>query len=561
MDLEHEFDSVDDDEDEETDEDFIDIQALVQQAGRSRQIQESDLQAILATADEEQAERLYEQLQKAGTRIVSKDGRTVDDLSDNSGLLELEEDEEESAPSGYHIEGEEDPVHTYLKEIGQVQLLTAEQEIWLATRFAAASALEGLTSQVLETNGQENSHALTILANYNYLLTGWQRAKDAAQEIDVELPDLSLLIREAQQLRHKWNSSSPSYLRHYLNEGRWSELDEWTDLAKAVFVIFTAFYLMPLDLSDKLCDYYIEEHELPPVQIFERWLGQDEHALKSNEFEIYLLAEDAKDHLTQANLRLVVAVAKKYMGRGIQFQDLVQEGNVGLLRAVEKFDHVKGYKFSTYATWWIRQAVSRAIADQARTIRVPVHMVDTINRVKRGQRELTQRLGREPSDEELAQDAGYLTAEELLEIQHYLQTGEPIDPLLYRKWRQATKKIRDIQRLSQPIVPLDTPLNQGQSQSTRLVDILPDERSPEPEDLASSQLLREQVRNALEFLSDRERQVLEMRFGLKDGKDHTLEEVGKEFGVTRERIRQIEAKALRKLRHPSRSKILRDHLG
>ncbi|MGD2079006.1 MAG: sigma-70 factor domain-containing protein, partial [Chloroflexota bacterium] len=258
MDLEHEFDSVDDDEDEETDEDFIDIQALVQQAGRSRQIQESDLQAILATADEEQAERLYEQLQKAGTRIVSKDGRTVDDLSDNSGLLELEEDEEESAPSGYHIEGEEDPVHTYLKEIGQVQLLTAEQEIWLATRFAAASALEGLTSQVLETNGQENSHALTILANYNYLLTGWQRAKDAAQEIDVELPDLSLLIREAQQLRHKWNSSSPSYLRHYLNEGRWSELDEWTDLAKAVFVIFTAFYLMPLDLSDKLCDYYIE---------------------------------------------------------------------------------------------------------------------------------------------------------------------------------------------------------------------------------------------------------------------------------------------------------------
>jgi RNA polymerase primary sigma factor len=563
MDLEQELNSADSDEAEDAEQQFIDIQALVQQAGRSRQIKESDLQVILATADEEQAERLYEQLQRVGTRIVSKDGRTVDDLSDNSGLLELEleEDIQGAVERSYADDSEEDPVHTYLKEIGQVQLLTAEQEIWLATRLAAASTLEGLTSQVLDTNGHENGHVLTVLANYDYLLASWQQAADAAGEIDIELPDLSLIIREAQQLRHQWNSSSPSYLRHYLNDGRWSELDEWSALARAVFAIFTAVYLMPLDLSDQLCDYYIEEHDLPSAETFERWLGQDEHALKSNEFEIYLLAEDAKDHLTQANLRLVVAVAKKFMNRGIQFQDLVQEGNVGLLRAVEKFDHVRGFKFSTYATWWIRQAVSRAIADQSRTIRVPVHMVDTINRINRAQRRLTQTLGREPTDEELAQDAGYLTAEELTQIKHYTDTGEPIDPLLYRKWRQATKKIRDIQRLSQPTVSFDQPLNPGQSQSTNLVDILPDEKSPEPEDIASNQLLREQVRNALENLSDRERQVLEMRFGLKDGKDHTLEEVGREFGVTRERIRQIEAKALRKLRHPSRSKILRDHLG
>jgi RNA polymerase primary sigma factor len=560
MDLEREFDDIDD-ESEENDEEFIDIQALVQQAGRSRQINESDLQAILATADEEQADRLYEQLQRVGTRIVSKDGQTVDDLSDNTGLLELEleEDIEEAAERSYSDEAEEDPVHTYLKEIGQVQLLTAEQEIWLATRLAAASALEELTAQVLDTNGHENGHALTVLANYDSLLLGWQRAGEAAQRIDVELPDLSLVIREAQKLRHKWNSSSPSYLRHYLNDGRWGEMEEWGELAKAIFDIFTALYLMPLDLSDQLCDYYIEQHDLPPATTFERWLGRDEHALKSNEFEIYLLAEEAKNHLTRANLRLVVAVAKKYMGRGIQFQDLVQEGNVGLLRAVEKFDHVKGFKFSTYATWWIRQAVSRAIADQARTIRIPVHMVDTINRVNRSQRDLTQRLAREPSDEELAQDVGYLSAEELDEIQHFLETAEPIDPLLYRKWRQATSKIRNIRRISQPTTSLDQPLNADQS--TQWVDVLPDETIPEPEDIASSQLLREQVRNALEFLSDRERQVLEMRFGLQDGKDHTLEEVGKEFGVTRERIRQIEAKALRKLRHPSRSKILRDHLG
>ncbi|HSG17051.1 MAG TPA: sigma-70 family RNA polymerase sigma factor, partial [Anaerolineae bacterium] len=208
----------------------------------------------------------------------------------------------------------------------------------------------------------------------------------------------------------------------------------------------------------------------------------------------------------------------------------------------------------------IRQAVSRAIADQARTIRIPVHMVETINRIIRAQRDMTQRLAREPTDEELAHELGYLTTEEFGQISNYLKTAEPIDPLLFRKWRQATGKIRNIRRVSQDTVSLEQPIRQGDP-TTQFVDILPDDTIPEPEDIASKQLLREQVRNALEFLSDRERQVLEMRFGLKDGKDHTLEEVGREFGVTRERIRQIEAKALRKLRHPSRSRVLRDHLG
>ncbi len=411
----------------------------------------------------------------------------------------------------------------------------------------------------MEANERENIHARTITASYQALLESWQRATQASEVINVSLPDLSLVIREAQGLRQSWHSSSPSYLRHYLNEGDWGQAEEWSDLAKSVFAIFTSVYLMPTDLSNKICDFYIEQQELPSIDLFNGWLQADEIALKYNEFMIYHLAEEAKTHLTRANLRLVVSVAKRYMGRGIQFLDLVQEGNVGLLRAVEKFDHRKGYKFSTYATWWIRQAVSRAIADQARTIRIPVHMVETINRIVRTQREMVQELSREPTAEELALEMDYLSPEETEQVKNALQSGEPIDPILYRKWSQATTKIRNILRISQEPLPLELPV--GNEQSTQLGDFIPDDSIDEPVDVASRQLLREQVRNVLKFLSDRERQVLEMRFGLKDGRDHTLEEVGREFGVTRERIRQIEAKALRKLRHPSRSKPLRDYLG
>lgn len=561
MDFDPELENVENLQENEGEPQAIDIEALVKKARRSRQIEEADVQSILASADEEQADRLYEQLQRLGIRIVSDTGETIEDMSDPTGLLEaeLEEEDDEDETRPYVSDAEDDPVHTYLKEIGQVSLLTAEQEIWLATQLAAATILERLTSRVMDDNGQESIHTRTILANYQSLLESWIQADEASQAIKVELPDLSLVIREAQQLRQSWQSSSPSYLRHYLNDGEWGQGEKWSDLAKSVFAIFTALYLMPIDLSDQVCDYYMENHDLPSQETFQEWLSQDEIALKYNEFMIYHLAEEAKDQLTRANLRLVVSVAKRYMGRGIQFQDLVQEGNVGLLRAVEKFDHTKGFKFSTYATWWIRQAVSRAIADQARTIRIPVHMVETINRIGRAQRDMVQQLLRDPTDEELAQELGYLTAEELEQVKRARVDGEPIDPLLYRKWRQATGKIRNIRRISQPTISLEQPVRP--EESTQLVDFIEDESIPEPVDAASKQLLREQVRNVLEFLSDRERQVLEMRFGLKDGKDHTLEEVGREFGVTRERIRQIEAKALRKLRHPSRSKMLRDYLS
>ena len=270
-----------------------------------------------------------------------------------------------------------------------------------------------------------------------------------------------------------------------------------------------------------------------PVRMYLKEIGRINLLTSEEEYEYALQVEegneDAKRILAESNLRLVVSIAKRYVGRGMAFLDLIQEGNIGLMKAVEKFNPSKGYKFSTYATWWIRQAITRAIADQARTIRVPVHMVETINKLARVQRQLTQELNREPTDKELADKLGI-----------------------------TEEKVREVVKISQEPVSLETPI--GEEDDSHLGDFVPDERMMSPEEYATAELLKEELSSVLETLTEREEKVLKLRFGLDDGQCRTLEEVGQIFGVTRERIRQIEAKALRKMRHPSRSKKLKDFL-
>jgi RNA polymerase primary sigma factor len=414
----------------------------------------------------------------------------------------------------------DDPVRMYLREIGRVSLLTGEREVELAMAMERGEYLRGLKSRLRVASGSPPPAELVGLEIFRSFQQGWLHVEELLSAVGaLDVSDrqrcLNMVLPITQFPEHAIATASErlSLSPEALEESLRCRNVEWG--------------LLPPQIRDLLRHSAV--HPWPDEAYLLDLLQVDVTDLERRWERTIQDGEAAKVALTEANLRLVVSVAKKYVGRGMSMLDLIQEGNLGLIRAVEKFQHHKGFKFSTYATWWIRQAITRAIADQARTIRIPVHMVETINRLIRTSRRLQQELGREPTSEEIG-----------LEME--------LD----------ADRVREIIKISQEPVSLEMPI--GEEEDSNLGDFIEDNKILAPADAASRKMLKEQMDDVLGTLSDRERQVLAMRFGLDDGRTRALEEVGKAFGVTRERIRQIEAKALRKLRHPSRSKKLKDYL-
>jgi RNA polymerase primary sigma factor len=476
-------------------------------------------------------------------------------VDENEG--EEEETSTQSSPSTQSVLNiPDDPVRLYLREIGHIDLLESDHELWLAARMKAQKLVEGLRKELIST-GEKRDDAL-MLAVIGKCEDSYRDLKNLPKRDVLGDLNFSKVLAEAQTLRQTWQMSEPSYLRDFLDQSVWSKQKKPGAFVEHLFTLYLCFYLMPNELAQPLMSALDEKPAIPPLKFFERQLPPKE-ILENNFLEVEILNADANQNLIRANLRLVVSVAKRYMNRGITFLDLIQEGNMGLLRAVKKFDPTLGYKFSTYATWWIRQSVTRYIAEHARTIRIPVHMYESISRIIRIQRALTQELGREPTFEEIALETDFIDEHDAEAIQKAREEGNPIEPHLAIAWEAAADKVQNALKVSQEPISLELPV--GDEDNSTLADFIEDQDAAAPMDAASKEMLREQVQSSLSLLSERERQVLELRFGLVDGKDHTLEEVSQFFNVTRERIRQIEAKALRKLRHPSHSSDLREFLG
>ena len=451
----------------------------------------------------------------------------------------------------------EDPVRLYLREIGEIELLSVDHEFWLATRIEAARRVDVLNrGHPLARRGRQYSTSI-YRALFDELVICWRRLVEDTERLGYASPDLSFINEEAHLLRQSWASESPSYLRSYLDNGRWGVDHLWDRVAGNGLTVYICLYVFPDNLGKIIDKFVLSRHRMPSQDTFISHLP-DEESLRLELENVQFRAQESRQILIRSNLRLVVSVAKRYLGRGSSFLDLIQEGNLGLLRAVSKFDPARGYKFSTYATWWIRQSISRSIADQARTIRIPVHIFETFNRLMQIQRQLTQTLGRTPTPEELALEADFVDPKDKQLIQRVKGEVSLLPHDVRMRWIHAASKVGQVLRAAEEPVSLESPV--GSEDNSMLGDFIEDEEAQEPMDAAAREMLREQVKNALAVLSPREREVMEMRFGLLDGKDHTLEEVGQAFNVTRERIRQIEAKALRKLRHPTRSRHLRDFL-
>ncbi len=519
-----------------------------------RRLEESE--AAIAFENGEEADEINGTDLNGGLELLN-----LDEVGepDESILAQTEEDllDDALAVHPHLMTGEvsEDPVRLYLREIGQVKLLDTDSEFRLSTCIESERF-------ILTLRRRPARKGLTLARTVYHILlheveTSWERLQEDAARLDTDLPDLALALAEAQSIHAGWESAAPSYIRSYLASGQWGADPLWDSMVRKVFSLFMCLYLLPNAYANWALGHIRRCHNLPALRTLHARLPEDA-ALEKEMDAAQARAEEASQALIRANLRLVVSVAKKYLGRGISFLDLIQEGNLGLLRAVNKFDPRRGFKFSTYATWWIRQSINRSIAEQARTIRIPVHLFESITRILRAQRRLTQELGREPSAEELALEVGYLSTSDVQAILRSQAEGKPLSPAVQRRWDAATRKVDRALRSSEEPVSLEGPV--GDEDSSSLGEFIEDEDAPSPMDAAARDMLREQVQRALSVLTERERQVLELRFGLVDGTDHTLEEVSRYFDVTRERIRQIEAKALRKLRHPTRSRPLRDYL-